>query len=138
MTPPPTAEIVANLERSEQSILAAQQLLLAGYDDFAASRAYYAAFYAATALVLSAGLDLSKHSAVIAAIHQQFVKTGKLDKERGKALNWLFELRGVGDYGGAGHVAKQDAEQAIREATDFLKASKLLLPHQSVTQPGDS
>ena len=36
-------EIIANLERAEQSIQAAQMLAAAGYSDFAASRAYYAA-----------------------------------------------------------------------------------------------
>ena len=42
------------MERTEQSIAAARKLALEGYFDFAASRAYYGAFYAATALVLKA------------------------------------------------------------------------------------
>ena len=82
MTWPYADEIAANLERAEQSIQAARQLTSGGYCDFAASRAYYAAFYAATAVLLSEGLELSKHTAVIASIHQRFVKTGKLDKEQ--------------------------------------------------------
>jgi len=48
-------EITANLERAEQSIQAARQLASGGYYDFAASRAYYAAFYAATAVLLNEG-----------------------------------------------------------------------------------
>jgi uncharacterized protein (UPF0332 family) len=126
VTPPFADEIAANLERAEQSIQAAQQLAQEGYYDFAASRAYYAAFYAATAILLHDGLELSKHSAVIASIHQRFVKTGKLDKEQGKALNWLFELRGVGDYGGTAHVSRQEVEQAIEAASKFLEAIKPL------------
>ncbi|MDZ7290079.1 MAG: HEPN domain-containing protein [candidate division KSB1 bacterium] len=77
-------EIAAHLERAEQSIQAARQLASGGYYDFAGSRAHYAAFYAATAVLLHEGLELSKHSAVIASIHQRFVKTGKLDKEQGR------------------------------------------------------
>jgi len=127
VTSPFADEIAANLERAEQSIQAARQLASSGYDDFAASRAYYAAFYAATAVLLHEGLELSKHSAVIASIHQRFVKTGKLDKEQGKALNWLFELRGVGDYGGTAHVSPQEAEQAIEAAAKFLEAANPLL-----------
>ena len=127
MTSPFADEITANLERAEQSIQAARQLVSSGYNDFAASRAYYGAFYAATAVLLHEGLELSKHSAVIASIHQRFVKTGKLDKEQGKALNWLFELRGVGDYGGTSHVSLQDAERAIEAAEKFLKAASSLL-----------
>lgn len=120
-------EIAANLERAEQSIQAARQLTSGGYNDFAASRAYYAAFYAATAVLLNEGLELSKHSAVIASIHQRFVKTGKLSEDHGKALNWLFELRGVADYGGTAHVSRQEVERAIESAEKFLEAIKLLL-----------
>ena len=127
MTSPFADEIAANLARAEQSIQAARQLVSGGYYDFAASRAYYAAFYAATAVLLDEGLEMSKHSGVIASIHQQFVKTEKLDKEQGKSLNWLFELRGVGDYGGTAHVSHQDAEQAIEAAEKFLKAASGLL-----------
>lgn len=119
-------EIAANLQRAEQSVQAARQLATGGYTDFAASRAYYAAFYAATALLLGEGLELSKHSAVIASIHQWFVKTDKLDKEQGKALNWLFELRGVADYGGMAHVSPEEVKQAIEAAEKFIKAIKPL------------
>ena len=127
MTLPHADEIAANLERAEQSIQAARQLASGGYYDFAASRAYYAAFYAATAVLLSEELELSKHSAVIASIHQRFVKTGKLSKERGKSLNWLFELRNVGDYGGTAHVSPSQVDQAIQAAEEFLSAIKSLL-----------
>lgn len=120
-------EIAANLERAEQSLGAAQELVSRGYYDFAASRAYYAAFYATTALLLPEGLEPSKHSGVIASVHQKFVKTGRLDHEQGKALNWLFELRGVGDYGVTQHVSRQEAEQAIQTARDFMNTIKALL-----------
>jgi len=92
-------EVTANLERAEESIRAAQLLYEAGHWDFAAGRAYYAAFYAATATLLSEGREYQKHSGVIAAIHKFLVKTGKLDKEHGKNLNWLFELRSIGRRG---------------------------------------
>ena len=127
MTLPYADEITANLERAKQSIQAARQLASGEYYDFAASRAYYAAFYAATAVLLGEGLEASKHSAVIASIHQRFVKTDKLSKEQGKALNWLFELRGVGDYGGTEHVSQQQVEQAIQAAEEFVSAIKSLL-----------
>jgi uncharacterized protein (UPF0332 family) len=122
MTPKYEHEIVANMERAEQSIQAAQELLLKGYYDFAASRAYYGAFYAATAMLLREEVEFRKHSGVIAAIHQRFVKTGKLDKEHGKNLNWLFELRGIGDYGATVHVSQHDAERAAKVAEGFLNA----------------
>jgi uncharacterized protein (UPF0332 family) len=127
MTSPYAAEIAANLERAEQSIRAAQELTAGGFYDFAASRAYYAAFYAATAALLGEGLGLNKHSGVIAAIHQRFIKTGKLSKDQGKELNWLFELRNVGDYGATAHVSQQDAARAIQAAESFLRAIQPLI-----------
>jgi uncharacterized protein (UPF0332 family) len=120
-------EIAANLERAEKSIRAAKELASGGYYDFVASRAYYAAFYAAMAVLLHEELEFSKHSGVIASIHRRFVKTGKLDKKYGKDLNWLFELRGVGDYGVTVHVSQQDAEKAIQAAEGFLHAIEALI-----------
>jgi uncharacterized protein (UPF0332 family) len=120
-------EIQANLERAQQSLEAAQELSSGEYYDFAASRAYYAAFYAATALLLSEELTFSRHSGVVAGIHRSFVKTGRLGARHGKNLNWLFELRGIGDYGGQVHVAEQDAKQAVRAASEFLEAINVLL-----------
>jgi uncharacterized protein (UPF0332 family) len=117
-------EIQANLERANQAIEAAKKLLSGGYDDFAASRAYYAAFYAATALLLKEGMEFSKHSGVIAAIHKGFIKTERLDKQFGKDLNWLFELRSVGDYGVTVHVPRHEAEQAIDTAHRFVQAAR--------------
>ncbi len=127
MTSDRELEIAANLERAEQSIQAARDLAGKDYYDFAASRAYYAAFYGATAILLNEGLDFSKHSGVIASIHQRFVKTGKLSKKHGKDLNWLFEIRSVGDYGGTVHVSALQAEQAIQVAESFLRSVKSLL-----------
>jgi uncharacterized protein (UPF0332 family) len=115
-------EVHANLERAQQSLEAAQQLATGLYYDFAAGRAYYAAFYAATALLLHDGVEMSRHSGVIAAIHQRYIKTGKLDRTQGKSLNWLFELRSVGDYGGLAHVSRTEVEQAITVAERFLQA----------------
>jgi uncharacterized protein (UPF0332 family) len=120
-------EIDANLARARQSLAAARKLASEAYYDFAASRAYYAAFYAATALLLSKELTYNKHSGVIASVHREFVRNRRLDVQHGKNLNWLFELRGIGDYGGMVHVTKANAEQAIRAASEFLKATKVLL-----------
>lgn len=122
-----STEISANLERAETNLHAAKDLIEKEYYDIAAARAYYSAFYAASALLLSVGIDTSKHSGVIALIHQHFVKTGKLDKEQGKNLNWLFEIRGIGDYGVSAHVASGEAHLSIKVAENFLETAKEIL-----------
>ncbi len=76
---------------------------------------------------MSEAREYQKPSGVIAGIHQFFVKTGKIDKQHGKNLNWLFELRSIGDYGDTRHVPREDAERAIDVAESFVEASKSLL-----------
>jgi len=50
-----------------------------------------------------------------------------LSQEHGKNLNWLFELRDIGDYGTTVHVPQKDAKQAVRAAQLFIEAVKNLL-----------
>ena len=120
-------EISANIGRAEESLKAANKLVEDGFFDIGASRAYYAAFYAATAVLLFEGLEFGKHSGVIASFHKEFIKTGRLDKKFGKDLNWLFELRGIGDYGETDHVPADDARKALEAAEAFLKAIKKIV-----------
>jgi uncharacterized protein (UPF0332 family) len=119
-------EISAYLERADSSLQAAKDIQ-DRYPDIAASRAYYAVFYASSALLLSEGIDSSKHSGVIAAVHRDFVRTGRLGKDFGKNLNWLFELRNIGDYGVAVHVSNDEAARAIQVAEGFMQEVKTLL-----------
>ncbi|MEW5872528.1 MAG: HEPN domain-containing protein [Chloroflexota bacterium] len=67
------------LAKAKESLEAARLLREEGYLDFAASRAYYAMFYTAEALLLSKNLSFSSHAAVIANYGKEFSKTGELD-----------------------------------------------------------
>ncbi len=127
MTSDIEAEITSNLERAAEALDAARTLVEGRFFDSAASRSYYAAFYAASALLLAEGLEFRKHSAVIALVHQKLIRSGTLPVERGKDLNWLFQLRTIGDYGGVVHVSQDDAERAIQAAESFLNATRSLL-----------
>lgn len=78
------AEITANLERGVSTLQAAKILLKSGFPNDAASRAYYAAFHAATALLLSKNLSFGSHAGVLRAINLNFVKTGQLPRDLGR------------------------------------------------------
>jgi uncharacterized protein (UPF0332 family) len=52
---PSRREIVELWQRAQEALWATQTLLAADFPDFAAVRAYYAAFYAASALLLAEG-----------------------------------------------------------------------------------
>ena len=103
--------------RAEDSLSAAEKLVADGYADIAASRAYYAAFHAASALLLSKeGVTYTKHSAVLAHLHKEYIKTGRLPRDVGRIVNALYDIRHIGDYGGPAHVQSEQAEQAIEDA----------------------
>ena len=70
----------ALIEKAQASLNAARLLFDEHYFGFAASRAYYAMFYVVEALLLEEGSAFSKHSAVIAAFGQLFVKTGRVPR----------------------------------------------------------
>ncbi len=57
--------IEALLTKAKESLAAAHVLIKDGYYDFAASRAYYAMFYVASAVLADLGQSYSSHSAVI-------------------------------------------------------------------------
>ncbi len=90
--------------------------------DYAASinRSYYAAFYAANALLALLGLQRSKHSAVQAILHQRFVKPGLVEVEYGKLYDDLFERRMKSDYETLGVKDPNLAQWALDAARSFV------------------
>jgi len=95
----------AEWNRARRALDSAGQLIETDPDS-AASRAYYAAFHALTALFALRGRTFSKHSAIRAALHRDLVQVGLLDKDIGKDYDFLMDLRETGDYGGL--VFRQD------------------------------
>lgn len=114
-------------DKSEQSIAAATLLLNDGYVDFAASRAYYAMFYAVEALLLSREMTFSKHSSVIAAFGKDFAKTGIVDARFHRAILNAFDLRNAGDYGSIHAVSEEKTKQVLDDAAEMLSEIRSLL-----------
>ena len=96
--------------------------------DGAASRAYYAAFHAVSALFALRGQTFTKHTAVDTAVHRDLVKPGHWPKELGKHYSDLWELRTTGDYGGLEHVTAEDARSAVEMARAILEAVRTQCP----------
>lgn len=90
--------------------------------DAAASRAYYAAFYAVSALFAKEDRFFSRHRAVEAAVHRDLVREGRWSQTLGKAYSSLRRLRSIGDYGTSQHVSARDAAGAVKNAEMILEA----------------
>ena len=113
-------EIRELLDKARRSLHAAERLLRDGDNDFAVSRAYYAMFYAAQALLLTKEIRRSKHSGVIAAFNERFVQSGELPRHLFLRLRDGFEDRAEGDYGLA-EITKEQAHAGIAAAREFLE-----------------
>jgi uncharacterized protein len=102
-------------QRAVQALVTARTLALSD-PDAAASRAYYAAFYAVSAWFTLSGTSFTRHSAVEAAVHRDLVKAGLFPIDLGKSYSFLHSLRSTADYGGRMHVASEEAAEAVAAA----------------------
>ena len=110
------------MSKARRALKAAQRHLEDSDSDFAASRAYYAAFYAMEAALLTKGVTCSTHSGAIAAFSEHFIKTGILPLEFGAKTTRLFRERQIGDYEFDISVTAADAEQDVRAAVALVDA----------------
>lgn len=116
-------EISELLQKAERSNEAASKMFCDGYYDFAVSRAYYSMFYAAEALLLAKNLAFSKHSAVVSAFGQHFVKTSEFSEEMHANFRRAFDKRAKGDYS-LEKVDKEESAEIINQAKDFVAKIK--------------
>ncbi|MDF0643792.1 MAG: HEPN domain-containing protein [Nitrospira sp.] len=127
-------EIHELIDKARRSLLAAQRLFRDGDSDFSVSRAYYAMFYTAQALLLSRDIRRSKHSAVIAAFNEHFVKSGEVPAKLFALLRDGFEDRAESDYGLA-VITDEQAQAGIAAAHEFVEAVSRRLEQSVDSEP---
>lgn len=110
------------ISKSHRSLETARRNFDVGDYDFASSRAYYAVFYAIEGILLTKNMSFSKHSAVISAFNQYFIKEGIFPKEFSKLLSRLFRERQIGDYSFEPVITKEDAYDDIVAAEEIVYA----------------
>ena len=115
------------VEKSKGKLQVAQKLLKGGDLDDAVSRAYYCVFHAAQAVLLTEGLSAETHQGLVNLFGLHLVKTGKFEKRFGKYLANLKDDRESGDYEVYSVIDRETAEQAVREAGEFLQATETYL-----------
>jgi uncharacterized protein (UPF0332 family) len=115
-----TPEQQALLDKSQRSIDAVQSLIQEGFYDFAVSRAYYAMFYVAEALLDKEGLSFSSHAAVISAFGQHLARAGKIPTDFHRQLIEAQSQRTRADYDPEPNLSQSDAEKILNQAQIFL------------------
>lgn len=93
-------------------------------------RSYYAMFTAARALLAGDGVDFSKHTGVIGYFQKNYIKEQKLDKKYSKYISEAFQIRNNVDYADFFMVSKEDAQNQLQRAEEFVSAIKQYLHSQ--------
>ncbi len=114
-------------QKAQESLKLAEELLAGKHEDYAATSAYHAAFFAASALLLTSGKSFEAHGAVRAYLHKHFVRRGGLSREAAAAYNALFALCDAGGRGVAKGLTPAKAKKAVEDARAFLAAVLPLL-----------
>ncbi|HNS19063.1 MAG TPA: HEPN domain-containing protein [Sedimentisphaerales bacterium] len=124
------------MEKADRFLHTAEYVLGTGDYDSCASRGYYAMFFAAEAALLTTGLTASSHRGVISLFGERFVKAGILDRHLGNALNIAYRKRIIGDYGVDRSVTRQEAEELLEAARDFVRKVKSYLDQWAEKEGG--
>jgi uncharacterized protein (UPF0332 family) len=119
------------LDKAERSLESAERELKKGNPDFAASRAYYACFHIAEALLASEGSRFSSHKQVISQYGVRFAQTEKLDRQFHQILLGAFQTRQIADYQSEVPINPKVVQELIEGGWSFLAAASRYLEEQS-------
>lgn len=122
-------EVEALLRHADEKLRAARILIEAEAPGDAASRAYYAAFHAVTAALLSIGEAYSSHGQLLGAFNRRFVRAGLVPTEFTTMLTRLFEDRQTGDYDMTAGLSDDEARRDIEDAALIIATLRGHLAH---------
>lgn len=122
------------LENAIDNVEASRLLAHQRYYNIAITRAYYAMFYAAEALLLKYGLTFRQHDPVIDHFQQLFAEAEPLFQPYQDYLREAYSARLEADYKPMNRAKADDAIQQIRRAENFVSVVEgYLKPHLTVS-----
>lgn len=117
----------AYFDKARRALSTAQFSLKHGDVEAAVSRAYYAAFYAAAAALLSVGEAPKTHSGTHRRFHRHFVESGRLSSSLGKTLSYASDARYRADYEAFTVFDEAAAADLITDIKAFVQAVEEML-----------
>jgi uncharacterized protein (UPF0332 family) len=115
------------LERADTCLKEAHALYDATLPYGAASRAYYAVFHAARALLMSVGIEVKTHTGVVSMIGDRFVRPGLLSSSMGRLVSRMQRDREDADYTTGAVFTIVEASEMIADAEAFLAEARRLV-----------
>lgn len=115
------------LAHSEECLSAAKSLKETENYKSAANRAYYTVFHAMRAVLALNEIDMKRHSGVISEFRRLYIKTGIFQSELSQIISSLFEIRSDSDYDDFFVISKDEVNEQIQNAEQFLTSVRLYL-----------
>ncbi len=109
------------LEKARDDITRARELVESGAYRQAISRAYYAVFAIARAVLLTQGHTRKKHSGIESAFHQFLIKRGLIEPEYGTIYIQAFRARQDADYADTTDFTEMKARRVLSDAARFVE-----------------
>ncbi len=119
--------VEASLLRAEKALRSAKLLEENGEPEDAVSRAYYAMFHAARAILFSKGVKAKTHRETISLFGEKIVKEGVLSREFADMLRKALDLRQKSDYELYAELNEERVQEVIKNARKFIEKIKELL-----------
>lgn len=135
MTPERESLARHRLTLARESLAEGDALLAAGHLRGTVNRYYYAAFYAARALLSIKAKDSARHSGVIALFQREFVAPGHFDVGIASALARTFARRVKSDYADYAPLSHDLAVGIRAEAMKFVDECARLLDTLAAAPP---
>lgn len=118
------ALISYRMERSRESIRAAEIMLENEMLTISMNRVYYSMFYAVQALFVLHKVSFSKHGQVKGYFNRELIKTGIFSVDMGKLYNKVFEYRQKFDYVDFAAPDRDMVSEYIEKAREFHSTIK--------------
>jgi uncharacterized protein (UPF0332 family) len=119
--------IAVETKRGDESLESARILIKAGMNADAVSRAYYAAFHYARALLLTVGEEPETHGGVHRLLHRDLVRGGALDPDVAHLFSRLQKFRLDADYAAEVVFSASAAAEELRAAETFVAEARGVL-----------
>lgn len=109
------------IQEAKDSLRVAERCLSDGFYKDSINRSYYAAFYCIKAVLALGTVDFKRHKDVMAYFNKEYVATGIFQRELGRKLSTLKQLREKSDYDDFYIASKAQAEDQYNTAKYTLE-----------------
>lgn len=112
------------IENAQKTLAEVEVHINNGFYNTAVNRMYYAAYYAASALLVANKIATKSHDGVRQMFGLHFIKTGKLPMHLSRTYSILFKQRTLGDYDDMFDNTIESVNELYPQVCEFIAAVK--------------